>query len=148
MALVKVWSRLKHRVNFCAILSEYVVIGKNCTGERRQEWGLIRRLRTWSKRFRRVWKGKVRLPWKISGDTPYINGEMQPSCHPASTGHPGSLCSLVLSSYKPVPLRAVVWFSYEAPLSQQQTSRWYKEWQPFLSGSTQYLEGTLTLPIK
>lgn len=34
VALVKVRSRLKHHANFYLILNEYVMTGKNCSGER------------------------------------------------------------------------------------------------------------------
>ena len=115
MALVKVRSRLKHHVNFYLILNDYVMTGKKHTGERRQEWGLIRRLRTWNKPSRRARKGKVRLPWRNRENIPNTSGEMRPSRHPASGGYPASLCSLVPSPYKPVPLSAVVRFSYGAP---------------------------------
>lgn len=58
MALVKVRSWLKRRVNFCLRLNDYVMIGENCPGERQQEWGLIRRLRKWNNLLEEPERGK------------------------------------------------------------------------------------------
>lgn len=79
MVLGKAKSRLKHHANLHLILNEYIMTDKNCTREKLQGWGLIRRLKTWNKPSRRAWNRKVMLPGKNKKYIPNISGEMQPS---------------------------------------------------------------------